>query len=333
MLPSVRRRALMGVCAFSILAGACGGNAAESGVNVKTVVTDLAFGIPESPKPAPPANTGGTPTDPLGVVDQGGDPEATPRPPIVPIDPCPEAPPNLFPEPAPAELSGAPAEGTYRWRIEGTQVVTGVGKIRMPGFTDRIVSDSEVVNGAQRFTVEERDLVFGSQYNVRTTYEYRRGGVDESEQGVNVDRTGLYLVKVERIHRSNPDSNTEFNPSPPVLVIPTPVRIGDSVSSTGVDPVSFEVLQQEGDIVKRIRVDACGKPQDAFWVEGFRSFVAADGRTTRAKYHYGIATVMGGLPIVEHLESPCIDDSEGVCAEDSVMFEMDAHIGQLEPAD
>jgi hypothetical protein len=206
-----------------------------------------------------------------------------------------------------------------------------LGTIRLAPFTRRQVLDAGQANGGPRFTVQERELVIGSQFDVRSTYEYRTGGIDESLEGQNVDRTGLFLVKVERIHRSDPDSNSEFNPSPPILVIPQPAVLGDSVAATGVDPVSFEVLRQEGTVTKRVRVDACGKPQDTFYVETFQDFVAADGRTTRRKYDYGIATVMGGLPIIEHVESPCID-AEGKCAKDAVTFKLDAHIGQLEPS-
>ena len=58
--------------------------------------------------------------------------------------------------------------------------------------------------------------------------------------------------------------------------------------------------------------------------------MSADGTTTRSKYDYGIATAMGGLPIVEHIESPCVDAS-GACAKEAVTFGLDTHIGQLEP--
>lgn len=326
----VRSRAVALLCALAALATACG-EAAESGVNVKTIATDLTFGIPETPKPAPPANTGGSTSDPLGAVIKGGDkPDEIPGPPVR-RDPCPEAPPTVFPPAAPTEITNAPAEGDYRWVLSGSQTITGVGKLRFPPFSQRSVVDVSDSAGSERFTVVEPELTFGSQYTVRTTYEIRSGGANETVDGQPIQRDGLYLVRIERIHRNNSDANTEFNPSPAILVLPQPAVLGDLVDSSGVDPVSLEAMRQTGTVTRRIRVDACGEPQDAFYVETLQDFVAADGRVTRRKYDYGIATIMGGLPIVEHIESPCVDDSEGNCSEESVSLLLDARIGQLEP--
>jgi hypothetical protein len=329
-MPKFRLRTA--VLVVALVAVACGGNAGESGVNVKTVATDLTYGIPETPKPARPANTGPETTEPRGVVKEGlGEPSKDIPPVGPPPNPCPVAPPDLFPPAAPSEFAGSPAAGDYTWRHKGTQTVPNLGKLNLPTFGRRTVLNVGTVNGGPKFTVEERELVYGSQFTIRTTYEFRKGGIDENVQGNNVDRTGLYITKIERMHRGDPNASSEFNPSPPVVVLTSPVVLGDPVNSVGVDPVSFEVLRQNGRVTKRVRVDACGKPQDAFWVETFQDFVAADGTTTRRQFNYGIATVMGGLPIVEHIEAPCVD-TDGVCQKDAVSFTLDAHIGQLEPS-
>lgn len=312
------------------MAAACG-NAAESGVNVKTVATDLTYGIPPTPKPAPPANTGTKTTNPLPSVLEGGDLPKRIPPKAGPVDPCPKALPTVYPPPAPATIVGVPKEGNYTWRTDGFQVLPApIGKVRFAPFAQRQVVNVGISDGGPLFTTVEKELVIGSQITVRTTYAYRSGNVDDEEQGVPVDRTGLYLVRIERIHDNDPNANSEFDPNPPILMLPQPAVLGDSVDSVGVDPVSFEVLRQDGTVVKRVRVDACGKPQDTFFVEGFQDFVAADGQTNRRKYQYGIATVMGGLPIVEHIESPCVD-TDGVCQKDAVTLQVDGHIGQLEP--
>jgi hypothetical protein len=325
----LRRRAFVALAACGVLAAACG-NAAESGVNVKTVATDLTYGVPGSPKPAPPANTDTTPDDPIDLIKHPGEQPKEITPPKGPVDPCPETPPNLFPPPQPSTIRGNPRNGTYNWRVSGTQMVPAVGKVRLAPSTLRTVAGSTTQSGGPRFTIEERELIFGSQHTVRTTYEWRAGTIDEEERGINVDRSGLYLVKIERIHRTNEASNSEFNPSPAIMIMPSPITIGSSVTSAGVDPVSFEVLRQTGTYTKRQRVDACGKPMDTFYAETFRDFVSADGTTTRIKYDFGLSTTMGGMIIVEHIESPCVD-SGGACAKEAVTFTMDTHIGQLEP--
>lgn len=340
---SVRSGAAAAGLALAFISASCG-NAAQSGVNVKTVATDLTYGIPEAPVTGAPANTTTDTADPLRAVQQG--------PPrrgeiLVPrgqggAEFCPEAPPTLFPPPAPAQIEGVPAEGTYLWVVEGEQLFAEMQqKIQLPAITQRTVSNVGRSGDGPRFTVAERELTLGSQYTVFSTYEYREGQVDErisdpSAAGGtrrNVDVTGLYLVKIERRHATNRDVNTVFNPSPPILALPQPVVLGDAVDSTGVDPISFEVLTQRGRVEKRERIDACGKPMDVFWVEAIQEFASKTGDTHRRKFHYGIATAMGGLPIAESIESPCVETESGGCNKEAVTFTMDAHVARLEPID
>src|SRR5688572_18511193 len=153
-----RRGAAVGLAALATLAAACGG-AAESGVNVKTVATDLTYGIPEEPKTAAPANTDPTPTDPLGTVNKGGDFKSKPI--RIPTretsrELCPKTPPTVFPPPAPTKIAGSPKKGEYLWNITGKQLLPELATtIQLPKVSTREVTESGVADGGPRFTVSE----------------------------------------------------------------------------------------------------------------------------------------------------------------------------------
>jgi hypothetical protein len=313
--------------ALVVLGAACGSGAAESGVNVKQVATDLTYGIPKPVPPAAPANTNPIPDDPLPVL-RGVGPVKPSLPPVgPPPEVCPKAPPTVFPPAATTEITGdKPKAGEYLWKIEGKQKVSGIGQFGLPPFSRRQISDVKTTEQGYSFVVAEREQTFGSRYTVKSTYEVRKTGTVSGQEPA-----GLYLTRVERIHPTDKNGNTTFDPSPAILLLPTPTTIGAKIDSVGVDPTSLEVLRNTGTVTKRVRVDACGRPVDAFYVEGIQQFAGFDGNTTRRKFDYGIASALGGLPVVEHIESPCVD-AGGACAKDSVDFRMDAHIGQLTPS-
>jgi len=314
------------ILALGLLAAACGGGTSESTVNVKTVATDLTYGIPEPVAPAAPANVNPVPVNPL-PVERIPTPEQPAKAPGPPESPCPAAPLTAFPPAATTDITNKPKAGDYKWKVDGKQEVPTVGEITLPQFATRAVSDVKDVTQGFSFAVTERELVFGSAFTVKITYEVRRGPVP-----LSTDQPGLYLTRIERTHSTDSGSNSVFNPSPPVLLLPTPVILGTSIESTGVDGVSLEVLRNHGLVTGRERVDACGEPVDAFFVKAIQEFVGGDGGFTRREFHYGIATAHGGLPVIEHIESPCLDvDTPGTCQPDLVTFFMDAHIGQLEP--
>lgn len=319
-------RFMFAALALVMLAAGCGKGAALSGVNVKTVATDLTYGIPKPVAPASPANTNPIPSNPLPVIKQGGGtiPEQFPAQ-GPPPDPCPTAPPTVFPPEATTEIQGRPLEGEYMWRVQGSQKIQTIGSVRLPPFTKRNVLDVKSSSAGFTFTVEEKELVFGSAYTVKTTYEVRTAGGVSGQ-----DSPGVYLIKIERIHRTDENANSTFTPNPAILLLPTPAQIGTDIDSVGIDPSTLEVLRHTGKVMKRVRVDACGKPVDTFYVQATQQFASANGDTTRREFDYGIATANGGLPMVEHVESPCVD-ANGVCDKNAVTFKMDAHIGQLTP--
>jgi hypothetical protein len=324
-----------------MVGAACGGGTSESTVNVKTVATDLTYGIPEEKAPASPPNTNPVPFNPLGTVSKGPITSPIEIPPKVPAGACPKAGLTDFPDSAPTTIGSKPKEGSYTWRINGRQTVPAIGEVVLTPADTRKILDVTDTDDGYTFVVEEKELVFGSQFTVRTTYELRRspGQLEELVDTVveDVDPAGIYLVKIERIHANEASSNSTFSPSPAVLIMPIPAELGFEMDTIGVDPLSLEVLHSVGAVTKRQRVDACGKIVETFFAKTIQDFISADGTTTRRQYWYGIATGLGGIPVVEHIESPCIGElgtppGTGGCQQEAIQLRIDAHIGQLAPS-
>lgn len=314
------RRALTAGFLLALLA-ACG-SGPERGVNVKTVATDLVYGIPPTSVPAPPANLGGTPENSVGVLFSGSVNEARrPRrtPPPARAPECPEAPLDKFPDPATSSVKGKPLAGQYMWRVTGTQDAGALGRVPLPRSTLRRIENvttSEAAANMFSFTVVERDLRFGSRTIVHTTYEVRPDD-------------GIFLTKIEREIQGG-DTST-FDPTPDVEILPLPVELGVDVNSVGVDPTTFEVMRIQGAVPKRQRVDACGDPVDSFFVNATQQFVSATGETVTRNYDYGVATQLGGMIVYEDVDAPCeSQDEAGKCTPEPTMT-FTAHLGQLEP--
>lgn len=301
-----------------LLLGACG-SGVEAGVNVKSVATDLVYGIPEERVPAAPANIGTPPDEPIGVRLDGDSPnpdeQKTPPPPPPPS--CPKAPLDEFPDPALSSVKGRPAEGEYKWIVDGTEDTALLGKIQLPRQTRKQIRGVTTTEGDNfQMVIDEEDLRFGSRTKITTVYEVRHDD-------------GIYITRIEREQEGG--GSSIFHPTPAVLVLPLPAAIGNEIDSTGVDPTTLEVLRYTGIVPKRIRVDACGEPVDAFLVDGVQEFVSASGEPTRRRYDIGFATALGGLIVFEHVEAPCDTDGEDNKCSPEPTLVFDAHIGQLKP--
>lgn len=325
LAPSARTMAL--VLGLGLVLGACTTDGPGSGVNVKSLATELVYGIPPTPNPAPPANTDPVPQNPkpvqiegdLGLDDDGPRPSPTIEPVEGGFDPCPTAPPTEFPEPASASVQGRPAEGEYLWKVDGEQEAPGIGRVPLPNFYSRDIRNVKDSEEGFRYTVVEKDLTFGSTDTVETTYEVRNA----------VEEDGIYLLKVVR---ENEDGDRRaFEPTPAVRLINLPVSIGDTVDSVGVDPQSFQALRNQGTVTGRKRVDACGEMVDSFLVDATQESVDPEGNQTQRNYDYGIATQLGGFIIFEHIATPCPNtDEEGKCTNEP-RFQGDFFLGEKDP--
>lgn len=321
--------------AMALLLVACVGGGPESGVNVKSVATDLVYGIPPTPQAAAPADQDPVPEDPLDVEVRTGDqgsaePESFEPEPIDTIDrggPCPTAPPNEFPAPVTDVVEGTPQAGAYTWRVEGTQNLgPPIGRTELPKTQARRIEDVEETETGHRFTMVAEEVSIRSDRTVFTTYEIRQGLPPTSTQ-----EEGVYLTEIVR-HGQDGSVASRFNPSPAVQILPLPVEPGAEVDSVGVDPQNFAVLRVEGTVMEKKRIDACGKVVDSWLVDAFTTFVNPDGEDTRRNYDYGVATQRGGSIVFERVATPCEGDTEGedACVNDPDL-EFEARLGQIDP--
>lgn len=275
----------------------------QSGVSLKAVPADLVFGIPPVQEPVAPPNTQLLPDNPIPVVGIGGRPRFTP-PPVT--EECPQASPTTFPkEEATVGVSGEIRGGTYRWVVDGTQILETGDTYYFPRFVQRTLSEplKEEASDEYRFSTRESELVFGSDKTVYQTYKV-------------VPDDGIYLVEI-RVERGDGTRET-FTPRPEILFMPLPVFPGDEVSTVGVDPTTQEVLEHTGKVVGRKRIDACGSVIDSWFVEGEQNFTSVLGDDYLRKYDYAIATQLGGQIIYEHVENPKEDPK----------FKLDARLGE-----
>jgi hypothetical protein len=274
------------------------------------------------------------PEQPAGVLALNTS-VATPRPlsSATPVPVCRQAGPTDFPdEAAPTDVQSPPKAGTYRWNVSGAQSGTAVGTVQLPKTTRKIVTDVKVASNGWTFVQEEHDLVFGSTTTVRTTF------VVLTQATADGMSAGIYLTQIQRIAGNQTSS---FNPQPPVLYLPIPVTQGappgpegirtqDQIDSTGIDPVTQEVLRNQGDVTKRQRVDACGKVIDSWFVDAYQEHVS-QGTIDRRNYQYSIATQYGGLIVFEHVETPCAQKNDDGTCTPAGNLKFDAGIAQVDP--
>lgn len=320
------------IALLMVITGACA-RVPQSGVNVKPLTTELVFGVPEVTKDAPPPNVITVEDKPVATAPPTPTPALRPKAAPPKVD-CPEAGPTAFPkQAATTSVLGQPKPGNYEFRIEGTQAVPQIGNVPLPRVIVKQVKLLDKGQAKAKFTVTEREVVFGSQDIVTQTFEAR-----EIQDAIETN-DGIFLTKIDRRTGSDGPIRT-FDPEPDIRILPLPVEIGQppvaagappqpQLNSTGVDPDSLEALRHVGTVTQRRAVDACGEVVQGFFVDVTQEFVSSAG-TTRRNFDYAIATQLGGIIIFEHVESPCASESEGKCSPaGSLIF--DSRIGQLEP--
>ena len=319
------------------------------GVDALVVQTDLAFGIAESETPTPPPNVL-TPLQPtsLGPVEVAAPPSL---PPSAPAPECRTAGLTDFPEEPAARTvpdDRRPAVGAYRWRREG--VVRDARFANVPisveGFEQRLVRDVveldpdvDATTGEDHavfeFQTVQQDLVTRNEivrtWRVRTAAQSvgptdaivqpTVPGLPPSTARTGEPDRGLSLVR--QVTTDEEGTETVFEPSSPLLILPLPVRPGETFSASAVDPTTFQSMSFSNVTVGTAeRVDACGDVVEGWPVEGTFQFVGPDGETVTFTYRAVVVPHAGAVIASETIR-------QGV--EDGPGMDVTWRVGQLEP--
>jgi hypothetical protein len=323
----VPRRFVLGLLVLGLTAGCVEQD--PPGVGIQKLSADIVFGV-KLPEPAPPANLAPGPVNAEGeavtyaptisapaVVPGLRAPR--PRLPITPLTPakstCPPAAVNAFPAKEAAQpLEGRPAEGQYRWKRQGTQTLATLPGVVLPvaGFEQRLIRNVKPLPTEGEFSYEMVQPELGTGRTVISTFRVKPAAVSRGVDlvtGLSLragdPERGLSLASVTVVDREGNAAVQNFTPA--VLYLPLPVEPGESWTSVGIDPRTGAVLQHQAQVVRRLRVDACGDVVDGWLVEATQTFTSTSGSTPApVTYRYVVATQLGGILISEerHVTSP-----------------------------
>ena len=354
-LVSKRSRLLGAVLAGMIFVGACA-SPNDPGVSVDSAEADIVFGVKEPLETATPANTGGGVfgEDEFGSeflgeeLTFGPTKRPGPRPPLYSsgggkVD-CPAAAQNAFPDreatinvnPPPTP----PREGLYRWKRSGEQTApdaiddTKETTSQIEGFEDRLVQNVEKVAETEtnlEYTFETVQPNLGSATVTVTRWfvdsnpqadQEQNSPVSEHRVTAGEPERGIVMRGFDILNRKGENQESvNFTPRAGLLLVPLPIRTGETFASAAVDTRSGQTYRIEGTVVKRTQIDACGTVIAGWQVES--RYVFPGGSAT---YNYVVAPQFGGILLQEVLDQQSAD-SEGRPVKTKVNFT----IGQQDP--
>lgn len=321
-----RRRASAALTLVALFGAGCV-KPGPPGVSITPLSADIVFGVKE-PTSSPIAPT--SQAAPLLIEDPEDFakilevPEATPlpttkRPTTAAVD-CPPAALTAFPkDPATVTLEGRTGEGVYRHKSvlsvtqagRGTQTVTRFQTHAVRRVTPTAGKDYEFT-----YQLVEPDAVTPGEFIV-TTYRVNDNpaiirNVNQAPQTIGVvdvpgaeatitppnDEPGIFMVSFER-QAANGRVISGFEPAPAVKVLPLDegiIKSGQNWHSTGIDPGTGNVMDVEGNVTRKTRVDACGEIVEG-WLVDLTIASAFDGETFAERRLVNFATQYGGLII------------------------------------
>lgn len=251
---------------------------------------------------------------------------------------CPMAPVgSAAAEVAPDVAKEPPAEGVYRYKINGTRTFryTNGAEMQIPvtGFQPRVVRNVKVTpNG-----------VGGKDWTFEMVAPTGDGGVQVTGWSVNNDTTqrqakppyvgensvrasepdgGFSLISVERFD-GNGSPRSSFRPTP-ITYLPMPVTEGQEFQSIGID-ARGGTQRVDGQPLKRQSVDACGTFVDGWLVELDITDAHSGSRGSRHE-EIVVATPFGALPVSQRVVDTATAPDGTIVASD-ITFS----IGQLTP--
>lgn len=323
-LPSRRPTLVVALALLALTSTACSGPRAPLGVGIRELPSDVVLGngrvAPGVPVavPVPPVALPLTPLAPVPelrlpegpATDDGPQPAQGPiaAPPAPPpaAAACPKADPRTAPpDEARNTIAAPPAAGTYSFRSSGGFEGTGADadRGRFPETSLRTVKNVVRVSRATetwyRFDVE---AVLG---RLVTTTTYTVVPETQAPLSAAAAGPGLYLSRL--VSRLGDQQTQNFRPAndPGLLMLPFPAVPGDTFSAAGTDPQTGVTISYTGEVGKKVRVEACRVPLDAFPVHLDGKFgsggTVEPGAAETFTADYAFGTAYGGLSLEDRV--------------------------------
>lgn len=310
-------RLLAGATVGLLIAG-CSGPQAPLTVGVRDVATNVVLKNAPLPEPGdtavafppaavPIAGPGAlrplTPAEAERFVPPSGPPPTTTP---TPTAACPKATPFAAPrDPAVNSIRRVPAATTspYIFRNDGILRIGGANprEERVEPESPRVVQNARVVRGRlptdEHYTFEVAATLGG----LTTTTTYRTVPELSTPPVESGGRPGLFIQAIRVTQEGREVSR--FEPPSPLMLLPFPVKEGDTGVSSGTDPTTGVTYSYRYTVGARERADACGKLVDAFTVN------VSDGRIVGIRNtlvgfsaSYAVATQYGGITVKESVD-------------------------------
>lgn len=324
------KRRMSTLLLLALGAAACGGPGATVSFGGKAVPINVAFGKPElklpkgTPTPVLQPGPGGIGVVPVvpGFSGFGGGPAAPPvslaptREPTsapAPTVSCPAQDPFAFPRAEATNLVRTQVpEGTFPYRVTGSFTVNGKKSSYATVLMQKVTRQPADAAGRQRFSTAFTllDVPFTVTYAVVPPVE----GTGQAAAG----EIGLEST----VRDSTDGSGASFRPVEPLRLLQLRAEKGASWTEASSDPLSATSATVDGEITDKVRVNACGRPVEA-WKSVVTMQTVSAGQDIVATRTLFFATGLGGLPVAEQVSYSGTADGDRVSGESSMTINVD----------
>lgn len=250
---------------------------------------DVKFAGPQaSPSPAPPlAYTLPPPLNLSGVT-------AAAPPVTVQPSPCPAlAELAVAKDPATSGIANPPPTGSYPMRSGGTFSLGSSLKGTLSPVLTNLRSDSPHPGSDSLDGAYQDYLVFlAHDFQNYWAFDFRLANDKPGTPGIQLVSMGW---------KDAVRGDFAFFPTVPLQFIQTPLAIGNSWSSAGLDPNNQTSVQISGSVPAKVTVNACGVALDAYQVH-IDGHIASPTLQLTWTADYDIGSQYGGLILAEHVQ-------------------------------
>ena len=321
------RRRLVPVVVLAIGATACAGPEPRLEFGGKAVPINVAFGKPPSdatPAPGAPApvlqpGPGGIGVVPVVPVAGGPSflgvpsfaPDASPSP-APPTPSCPNQDPLAFPQREATNVVTDPVpEGTFPYRVTGSFTVNG--KKTPYAATEQQTVKRLETDAAGRVRYSMSSVVLGVPYTV--TYAISPP-VEAFTGEIGLEST---------VRDSADGSGASFRPVEPLRLLQLRAEKDARWTEAASDPLSASSATVDGQIADKVRLNACGKPVEA-WKAVVTQRTITPGQDITATRTLFFATGYGGLLVGEQVSYSGTAGGEQVAGDSTSTINVDPGI-------